>query len=199
MDIRKYAEIFEANEREFEASIEEFGVLFEREESSPRLRREQVGRTCACHCENGGSSVWRGWISTACRACRTGEQTASLFVDLRCTKDCYFCFNCNQPHYEHFRVHKRNISLELDQAHAAGAKLRCLAVTGGEPLLNKDQVLPFLAHAKKLYPATHLRLYTNGDLLDEETLEELASSGLDEIRFSVKPLDFDDNLSLIHI
>ena len=60
MDIRKYAEIFEANEREFEASIEEFGVLFEREESSPRLRREQVGRTCACHCENGGSSVWRG-------------------------------------------------------------------------------------------------------------------------------------------
>lgn len=193
MDIRKYAEIFEANEREFEASIEEFGVLFEREESSPRLRREQVGRTCACHCENGGSSVWRGWISTACRACRTGEQTASLFVDLRCTKDCYFCFNCNQPHYEHFRVHKRNISLELDQAHAAGAKLRCLAVTGGEPLLNKDQVLPFLAHAKKLYPATHLRLYTNGDLLDEETLEELASSGLDEIRFSVKPLDFDDN------
>ena len=47
MDIRKYAEIFEANEREFEASIEEFGVLFEREESSPRLRREQVGRTCA--------------------------------------------------------------------------------------------------------------------------------------------------------
>lgn len=193
MDLREYRESFDETEKELEVSIEKFGLPFEREESSPRLSRDQVSHACACHCENGGSSIWRNWISPACLACRTGEQTASLFVDLRCTKSCYFCFNRNQPHYERFCSYRRDIILELNQAHASGAKFRYLAVTGGEPLLNKARVVSFFTHAKELYPDVHLRLYTNGDLLDRRTLRELASSGLDEIRFSVKPSDFDSS------
>ncbi|MBQ3387050.1 MAG: hypothetical protein IJG53_06965 [Eggerthellaceae bacterium] len=43
--------------------------------------------------------------------------------------------------------------------------------------------------AKKLFPNAHLRLYTSGDLLNEEMLTQLRDAGLDEIRFSVKQED----------
>lgn len=77
------------------------------------------------------ASIWRNWISPARLACREGKETGSLFVDLRCTKSCYFCFNVNQPHFEHFQKHRRNIVLELEQAHASGANYRCLPSPAG--------------------------------------------------------------------
>ena len=191
MDLKAYARMFEEAEKDFESAMGKYGVPFEEAESSPRSERGRMGRR-GCHCENGGSSIWRNWISPACLACRTGEGTGSVFVDLRCTKNCYFCFNANQPHYDHFRSHERDIVLELEQAHAAGAAYRFLAITGGEPLLHEDRVIAFLERAAQRYPEAHKRLYTNGDLLTERGLARLADSGLTEIRFSVKPLDADD-------
>ena len=191
MNLEEYARLLGEAEGDFERAMEKHGVPFEEAESSPRSGRELAAGRCACHCENGGSSIWRNWISPACLACRTGEGTGSLFVDLRSTKSCKFCFNANQPHYAHFCSHERDIVLELEQAHAAGASYRCLAVTGGEPLLHKDRVTAFFKRAGELYPGAHTRLYTNGDLLDEQVLADLAESGLVEIRFSVKPRDFD--------
>lgn len=193
MNLGEYAQMFSEVEDDFENAMGKNGVPFEKTESSPRSARERACRRCACHYENGGSSLWRNWISPACLSCRTREGTGSLFVDLRCTKNCYFCFNANQPHYGRFRCHARDIVLELEQAHSAGASYHCLAVTGGEPLLHKDLVVAFFKRATELYPHAHKRLYTNGDLLDEGALAELAESGLSEIRFSVKPLDSDDN------
>lgn len=193
MNLLEYAASFKEAEADFERSVEERGLPFEAAETSPRSERGRVAAACGCHCENGGFSLWRKWISPACLACRTGERTGSLFVDLRCTKDCYFCFNANQPHYEHFRRHGRDIALELEQAHAAGARYDCLAVTGGEPLLNLPAVVAFLKRAGELYPEAHTRLYTNGDLVDADALAQLAAAGLREIRFSVKPADFDDS------
>lgn len=191
MNLQEYAQVLEKAEEDFERFSTQYGVPFEKAESSPRSVREHFDEACACHCENGGTSLWRNWISPACLACRTGENTGSLFVDLRCTKSCYFCFNTNQPHGEYFRTHKRDIELELEQAYTAGARFRCLAVTGGEPLLSREKVISFFRRATTLYPDVHTRLYTNGELLDEQTLEQLAESGLTEIRFSIKPLDID--------
>lgn len=191
MSLQQHLEQFAQAERAYERALERHGLPFEADESSPRERRAAFAAVPGCRCENGGASIWRNWISPACLACRTGQQTGSLFVDLRCTKHCYFCFNANQPHFQHFLAHKRDIVLELEQAHAAGARYRCLAVTGGEPLLNKDAVTAFFRRAGQLYPQAHTRLYTNGELLDDATLAELAESGLREIRFSVKPADVD--------
>ena len=108
-------------------------------------------------------------------------------ISLKCTRDCYFCFNKNQDNYEHDRSHVRDAARELECAHAAGAQFDCLALTGGEPLLHKPQTLAFFQCAKRLYPHAHTRLYTCGDLLDAECLAQLAQAGLREIRFSVKP------------
>ena len=185
MDLQGYRQAFDEAERDFEAAVEEYGLPFEREETSLREARVRTAAECGCRCENGASSLWRNWISPACLACRTGDETATFFVDLRCVKKCYFCFNPNQDHYEHFLSHERDIVAELEQAHAMGARFRCLAITGGEPLLHPEQVNAFLQRAAQLYPDAHTRLYTCGDLLDERGLQELAESGLDEIRFSI--------------
>lgn len=189
MDLAGYAKAFDEVERDFEDAVESWGLPFEAAESSPRCERPRVAAACGCRCENGDASLVSGWISPACLACRTGEETVTFYVDLRCTRHCYFCFNPNQDCYEHFLHHKRDITAELEEAHAAGARFRCIAITGGEPLLHREEVLRFLRRARELYPGVHTRLYTSGDLLDEGLLRELADAGLTEIRFSVKPPD----------
>ncbi|MDO4289892.1 MAG: radical SAM protein [Eggerthellaceae bacterium] len=189
MDFREYARAFDEVERDFENAVAAWGVPFEEHESAPRAERVRTATACGCRCENATGSLWRNWVSPACVACRTGEETATFFVDLRCTKQCYFCFNPNQDNYEYFLAHKRNIVAELEQAHKAGVRFKHVAVTGGEPMLYRDHVCAFLRRAHELFPGVHTRLYTSGDLLDESGLRQLAESGLSEIRFSVKPAD----------
>ena len=187
MDIQEYVQAFDEAERDFAASVEAYGVPFERVESAPREARERVAASCGCHCENGAFSLWRTWISPACAACRTGEETATFFVDLRCTRHCYFCFNPNQDRYDYFLSHARDIVAELEQARAAGARFRFLAITGGEPLLHKDRVAAFLRRAAELYPCL---LYTSGQRLSR------ALSGCDGCRARSAT---QRRLSLIHI
>lgn len=191
MEMREYAQAFDEVERDFEAAVETWGLPFEEREGSPRSERVRVSRGCGCRCENGCASLVSGWMSPACLACRTGHETATFYVDLRCTRHCYFCFNPNQDCYEHFLHHQRDITSELEEAHRARARFQCIAVTGGEPMLHRDEVLRFLARANELYPGVHTRLYTSGDRLDEALLRQLAHAGLTEIRFSVKPPDAD--------
>ena len=121
MDVREYAQAFDQVERDYEEAVAAFGVPFEAGESCPRSERSRVAGACGACCENGGGSLRRGWISPACMACRTGERTATFFVDLRCTRKCYFCFNPNQDHYEYFLSHKRDIVAELEQAWCGSA------------------------------------------------------------------------------
>ena len=67
-----------------------------------------------------------------------------------------------------------------------------MGLTGGEPLLNFDDTLAFLARAHELFGDAHKRMYTSGDLLTREMAERLRDAGLDEIRFSIKQDDTDD-------
>lgn len=184
MNLGEYCRAFDEVRADFEEAVAAYGLPFEPDESQPRLLRERA----ACEqCENGGASLWSGWISPACLACRTGEETATFFISLKCTRNCYFCFNVNQEDCDYHRTHERDIAAELREAHAAGARFRHLAVTGGEPCLHPEALLAFVRCAKELYPGVHVRVYTSGDLLTDELLDELAAAGLDEIRFSVKP------------
>lgn len=93
MNLTEYMQAFDQAERDFEAAVEGFGLPFEQGPGAARDERNRTAAACGCRCENGSASLWRNWISPACLACRTGEETATFFVDLRCTKSCYFCFN----------------------------------------------------------------------------------------------------------
>ena len=65
-----------------------------------------------------------------------------------------------------------------------------LALTGGEPLLHKEQAIAFFEYAHAHFPDVYTRLYTCGDHVEAQVLEDLKDAGLQEIRFSIRMHDF---------
>ena len=46
MDLQSYRQAFDEAERDFEAAVEEYGLPFEREETSPREARVRTAAEC---------------------------------------------------------------------------------------------------------------------------------------------------------
>lgn len=139
---------------------------------------------------NSGKSVYINSISFACLECRKGDKSKTFFYSLSCNRNCYFCSNQNQENYEENVRNRRNIKAEFDDIKNY-ENLQAIAVTGGEPLMNPEEVYSFFRYVNKKASNIHKRLYTNGDYINEKILKKLQSVGLNEIRFSLKPEDFE--------
>ena len=147
---------------------------------------------------NDRKSCIYGQLSPACAACRTGEKSISLYISLMCHRKCYYCFNPNQQYYDVFCQKKKDVVAELVQYASNGKEYDQIALTGGEPLLHKQDSIRFFETARKLYPIAYLRLYTSGDLLDTVTFSAFQQAGLDEIRFSLKLEDTCEERELVY-
>lgn len=135
---------------------------------------------------NGGASVSVGPISSACLACTGDCGSRTFFLSLACNRDCYFCFNRNQENYAEYLRLKPAWRDEVDAFLTADAVPTHAALTGGEPLLHKSEAVAFFERIHAAAPAVHLRLYSAGDFLDDDTAHALADAGLRELRLSVK-------------
>ncbi len=135
---------------------------------------------------NNQKSFFLNRISPACEACKTAEGSVTMFISLMCNRKCYFCFNPNQADYRQFARNKRNFITDLDELQHSGQRVDYLALTGGEPTLHKKEMVQFFIEGRKKFPQAHTRLYTTGDFLDQGSLNELAQTQLNEIRFSIK-------------
>ncbi len=185
---------YAAVERRYVEALEEKGLRFvEPGAGAARrasLREELVARGVAVR--NAGASLSQGHLSPACVEC-TGNQGSETFsTTFACHRDCYFCFNHNQPDYEQFFRDGCPWEDELARSAAENDSLACVGITGGEPLLDLENVLRLLDRVNGLWPHAHKRLYTSGDLLTEGSAQRLRDAGLDEIRFSVKDDDSPD-------
>lgn len=142
---------------------------------------------------NAGASVVSGWHSKACVEC-TGDKGSETFsTTFKCHRDCYFCFNHNLADYDKFFREGCPWEKGLERsAYENAGKLACVGLTGGEPLLALEDSLRFLEAACEKFPGVHMRMYTSGDLLTEESAARLRDAGLREIRFSVKDFDPED-------
>jgi len=138
---------------------------------------------------NDSKSIYTKRISSACLACQTGVGSTTFFISLKCHRDCFYCFNPNQEGYEYFRDHTRDVVEELQDLRKSGARVNQLALTGGEPLLHKEEAIRFFQEARKDFPDVYTRLYTCGDQLDRPTLQALKDARMDEIRFSLRIQD----------
>lgn len=190
-DFLQYAQIYTRINENFEEQIRSTGMEFDENldhETYPLLAR--LHKKGAAF-RNSGKSISTHWLSSACNVCQKGVGTVTSFVSLKCHRNCFFCFNPNQENYSHFTLHKRECLQELKQMFRQGQKITHLALTGGEPLLHPKEMLDFFEYAKMKSPATHTRLYTSGDFLEREILQELKNAGLKEIRFSIKMDDPD--------
>lgn len=183
----RYARTYRDIERDFEEQVASFGLPFAPAKDK-HLRTERLARLEARGVEvsNDGKSLHTGWLSPACVRCRKGLGTATFLLSVQCPKSCYFCFNPNQLDYERLLTETNDVIAELDDLLDRGAKLDDVALTGGEPLVHKQETLEFFHHARRVCPDPYLRLYTSGAFLDEDALKGLAAARLDEIRFSIK-------------
>jgi pyruvate formate-lyase activating enzyme-like uncharacterized protein len=188
----EYARMYEDIYASFMEQIRQSGLEIEpqpdsdaREAQLERLRQKKA------NFRNSGKSIYTTCISSACEDCRTGIGSATYFVSLKCHRDCYYCFNPNQEHYDYFTKNTRDVVAELEEVKQQGLKVKQLALTGGEPLLFKQDALAFFSYAHEHLPGAYTRLYTSGDHADAQILEQLHDAGLDEIRFSIRMHDLE--------
>lgn len=186
--LRAWLDEYAAIEREFVGALEQSGVCFAPRDAArtraAALRTELAER--GARALNGGSSVSTGFLSSACRACVGDLGSATFFINLHCTKGCYFCFNPNQEDYSEYCAHDAPWREQLEEFADSVGAVTHLGLTGGEPLLAKDEACAFFMRAREIAPGSHTRLYTTGEGLDEELCSRLAACGLDEVRFSIK-------------
>lgn len=179
------SEVVAANTREAESPQ----FMSERDAVSPLPNELRSYIDNGVEILNDGKSLLRGWRSSACEACNAGIGTETFITSTRCPKRCFFCFNPNQANFDGRDGVVHDVVGQLEERHSQGVRYTHLALTGGEPLLHKDQTVAFFKRARELYPDVHTRLYTSGFGVDEPTLEALRDAGLNEIRFSVKTED----------
>lgn len=183
-----YAALHASIEKNTLEAIESFGLPLEKDNSGQKEqeKRQQLKQKGAWFRNNEHSIISNKKISSACEACQTGTGSYTTFISLKCHRDCYFCFNKNQDNYSFYTNQLKNTTKEITDLVENGVHLDHLALTGGEPLLHKEEAIHFFQLANELTPETYTRLYTAGDLLDEETLIRLKRVRLNEIRFSIK-------------
>ncbi len=137
-------------------------------------------------CHN-GKSIYYNSISPSCIDCHTGYGSATYIITLKCNRDCFFCTNKNQDDYAE-GIHKvYDILSEFKNHLKQYKKMKSVAITGGEPLLYAEKCAEFISEVKKADESIQTRIYTNGDLVTEEIMQNLQKVGLDEIRFGLKP------------
>jgi uncharacterized protein len=188
--LREYAGGYVQIYQDFMEHIRDMGLEIEAEDHSASAMQKMLElKKVGALVRNDAKSVVCNCISPSCVACQTGAGSSTFFVSLKCHRDCFYCFNPNQENYEYNREHIRDLVAELDEMRKTNARMGHLALTGGEPLLHKQETVRFFAHARELYPNAHTRLYTSGDHIDREILAALKSAGLSEIRFSIRMHD----------
>lgn len=186
---------FERVEENYVDALREKGLTFAephaRDAAITALRAELAER--GAEMRNAGASIRVGWLSPACVECTGANGSETFSTTFKCHRDCYFCFNYNLADYDKFVEEGCPWEEVMQQAaQSSDGQLAVVGLTGGEPLLNFDDTLAFLARAHELFSDAHKRMYTSGDLLTREMAEQLRDAGLNEIRFSIKQDDTDD-------
>lgn len=181
-------------ESNYISALEEKGLSFaargEDDAECKELREELVKR--GVEVRNAGASLSFGFLSPACIECTGNKGSETFSTTFKCHRDCYFCFNKNVSDYEKFFKEGCPWQEGLDRARSENDSLACIGLTGGEPLLQFSDSMRFLKEAHERFPMAHRRMYTSGDLLTEDMARDLRDVGLDEIRFSVKDDDSED-------
>ncbi len=195
---RQYAENCLAVYDDFVRQVEQFGLPFAPErEAELRSAREKLP-CCGVKARNEGASLVLGEVCGACEACRIGIDSYTGIISLMCHRNCFFCFNPNQEEYDSYTHEKKDWEKELRQVRRRQPGLKYVALTGGEPLLHKAEAVEYFRTARTLWPEASMRLYTSGDLLEEETAAVLRDAGVEEVRFSLKLEDTPDGREKVY-
>ena len=131
----------------------------------------------------GEAGSFYSFLSDGCKLCQQGAKMV-LFITGICPKDCFYCPVSDERRTDATYANERKVLSDKDifeevrQMDALGT-----GITGGEPLLKKENVIHYIKLLKTEFgPQHHIHIYTS-IAPDREMLKELAEAGLDEIRF----------------
>jgi uncharacterized protein len=129
-----------------------------------------------------------GKLSKACKACIDGKW-ACIYLTNHCTRNCFFCPQPNHKNPPHLIPYAENFKFsDIDQVLLYLEKLdiQSVSFSGGEPLLRQDLLLSYISAIRQAFGRTmYIWLNTNGDLVDNAIMKDLANAGLDEIRIDL--------------
>jgi len=133
-------------------------------------------------------SLLKGELPKGCVACARGSKLV-LFVTGKCSCGCFYC-PLSLEKRGNSLVYADELLVESDDDILLEAKLidaEGTGITGGDPLLDMDRTLHFLELLLDEFgDEHHFHLYT-ATLGNPQAVRELASAGLDEIRFHPQP------------
>jgi uncharacterized protein len=140
-----------------------------------------------------GTKLHTGPLSPGCSLCLAGQWGCN-FINSSCTRNCFFCPQDRTLTYERpSRTDSMVFQNPTDHvAYIGMMKLKGVAFSGGEPLLAMDRLLAHINAIRKAFgDSIYIWIYTNGDLVDAETLSILKKSEINEIRFDLSARDYD--------
>jgi len=140
-----------------------------------------------------GSKPYTNSLSPGCEICQNGDWDCNL-INRLCTRNCYFCKRYHSVRTE-LDSETEGYIFPTPWAHVEFIKtfgIKGVGFSGGEPLLVKERLLSHIKAIRKEFGRSiYLWMYTNGDLVDRETLTKLRDTGLDEIRFNLSAREYD--------
>ncbi|RLG82590.1 MAG: radical SAM protein [Thermoprotei archaeon] len=140
-----------------------------------------------------------GSLPTGCRYCILGAKIV-VFITGLCDDNCWYCpisrskYGRDVIFVDEVRVKniEEDIVLEAYRINAKGA-----GITGGDPILVLDRTCNVIRTLKSEFGDNfHIHLYTSGRYVDKHVIENLESSGLDEIRFHLYDKSLVDRIEI---
>jgi len=131
-----------------------------------------------------------GPLSPGCLLCGQGSWSC-LFINGKCNCRCFYC----PTSQDDLSVPTTN-RLTFERAEDYSDYVRefgftGVSISGGEPLLTLDRTLDYIRTVRqKNGDGLHIWMYTNGTLLDQDTVLKLKDAGLSEIRFDLGARDY---------
>lgn len=136
-------------------------------------------------------STYTSPLSPGCKMCSDGSKLVILITGL-CPSNCYYCplskekLGKDRIFADEWELTDESdtekIIMEAEYIDATGA-----GITGGDPLIVWQRTKKYITLLKERFgPDFHIHLYTSG-LKNNNYIENLVSSGLDEIRFHPMP------------
>jgi pyruvate formate-lyase activating enzyme-like uncharacterized protein len=136
-----------------------------------------------------GEALHVGALSPGCQACKAGQWDC-IFTHTACNLNCGFCLQPKAPGQRRFGSVLGSSPAEVAGMHAR-ARITGVGFSGGEPLLDRAGLLGWIRGLKAHGPTKYYWAYTNGLLLRDGDLEQLAEAGLDELRFNLAASGYD--------
>ena len=135
------------------------------------------------HVEAGGEIVYLGELSPGCQACKDGTWDC-IFTTMLCNPNCEFCYSPHAISKDYagsvFGTTPEQIAENHARTHITG-----VSFSGGEPFVDPQKLLDWVAWFKNRCLDKYYWVYTNGLLADEESMRRLGELGVNEIRFNL--------------